>query len=130
MSHPRAVSGSMTDSPPDIFQHTLLLFKDICPPLCLWWHDCCRPLYNAKEKIRYLCCGLTNACRTGIHSQIHVSYKCIPLLWSRLSVVIQSAHFLCMCSYVESKVVPSTIKCKLYLCIALIQQHAYFKQSR
>lgn len=32
MSHLWPVSGSMMDSPPDVFQHTLMLFRDACPP--------------------------------------------------------------------------------------------------
>lgn len=87
------------DSPPDVFQHTLLLFKDACPTSCLWWHDlhCGKLLHNANAIWDTYTVGVRTQShshtRTGAHKQTLVSRKCIPLLKGRLPAQLIPAYF-------------------------------------
>lgn len=95
MSHLWPVSGGMMDSPPDVFQHTLMLFKDAGPPrlvyggaaaaqmqkkneiLLLWAHKC-----MDVHQTRFQVCTLR---------QTHVSRNCAPLFKGDYLVIHQ--HF-------------------------------------
>lgn len=87
------------DSPPDVFQHTLLLFKDACPP-CVYGGMTCTvadcytiPTQNQilvllAHKYMVAAAQLHTQIQahtyTHTHRQTHVSRKCIPLLEGRL----------------------------------------------
>lgn len=84
------------DSPPDVFQHTLLLFKDACPPPCVYGGMTCTVAYcytiqTQNEILTLWACEYTVTAthiyahiRARTNRQIHVSRKSIPLLKDRL----------------------------------------------